>query len=212
MRLKTLLCAIVSLILCFHVSNVLGHSGKNSINVTTQLLTKADEAWFKKEFSRSFFKNYDGKVFVITKDEKPIVLGPKDKKDKQAWLDDTAREVFQDYIEQPKEGYKGITILFNGKPVGALLYRLLENGKVLYIAQYFIVPEKQHKGISLAVFLEHLPRLHPDSKRYEVLTRHQNAPAIMLWRKLGFSLGDAKLVEKYGYDPLRYMSGYKVLQ
>jgi len=82
---------------------------------------------------------------------------------------------------------------------------------IIYLAQYFIIPKYQKQGIGLHVIGAILPKLHPEYKRYEVLTRHQNDAAMLLYKKLGFSVGDILLVHKYEYDPLRYIGFYKQL-
>lgn len=102
-----------------------------------------------------------------------------------------------------------MVIEYKKKPIGALLYRLLENEKTIYLAQYFIAPNFHKKGIATHILLNTLPNLHPDYKRYEILARHQNDAAFLLYRKAGFAIGDIELVKKYDYDPLRYTSFYK---
>ncbi|XVN43064.1 MAG: GNAT family N-acetyltransferase [Candidatus Rickettsia vulgarisii] len=100
--------------------------------------------------------------------------------------------------------------MVNNKLVGCLFYQLLDN-KTLYLAQYFIIPEFQRQKIGYYVIDQVLPKLYPEYKRYEVLLRYQNDVAILLYNKLGFTIGDIDLVKKYSYDPLRYMSFYKDL-
>ncbi len=86
---------------------------------------------------------------------------------------------------------------------------MLNNEKTIYLAQYFILPEFQRKGIGQYILTEMIPKAHPTYKRYEILVRHQNDAAVMLYSKAGFILGDTALAKKYDYDPLRYMSFYK---
>lgn len=180
-------------------------------DITTTPLTQTKESWFIKEFTRSFLSVYQNKTFVITQDKKPVLLGPQDITQKTKWLDETAKEEFQDYILTPKPGYKGLLIHYQGKPIGTILYRLLENEKTLYLAQYFILPEYQKKGIGVYLLTQVLPSLHPEFKRFDVLARHQNDAALLMYKKAGFTIGNIDLVNKYDYDPLRYMSFYKIL-
>ena len=105
---------------------------------------------------------------------------------------------------------KALGVIKNGEIIGSLFYRLIDD-KTIYLAQYFIVPQYQKLGIGLYVVDSILPKLHPEYKRYEVLTRHQNDAAILLYKKLGFLVGDISLVVKYEYDPLRYIGFYKNL-
>jgi ribosomal protein S18 acetylase RimI-like enzyme len=183
----------------------------NFSELTTPNLTKAQQDWFLKEFPRSFMSVYRDKTFIITKNENPVVLGPKNIEDKKIWLTDTAKDEFENYVLAPKSGYKAILIEYQKKPIGTILYRLLDNEKTVYIAQYFIVPEFQKKGIGQYLLMKVLPGLHPEYKRYEILARHQNDAAFLLYSKSGFSFGDLEIVKKYDYDPLRYMSFYKVV-
>lgn len=181
----------------------------NFKNISTQTLTEGNQAWFMKAFPRSFMSVYTNKTFVITKQNKPTVLGPKNKADKQKWLEDTAKDEFENYVLKPKPGYKAILIEYKKKPIGTILYRLLDKEKTIYVAQYFIMPEYQKKGIGKYLLAEALPKLHPEYTRYEILARHQNDAAFLLYDKSGFSFGDIDIVKKYDYDPLRYMSFFK---
>ena len=81
----------------------------------------------------------------------------------------------------------------------------------IYLAQYFILPEYQNKKIGTYFLETMLPKLHKQYNKYEVLARHQNEAAILLYNRLDFTIGNIELVKKYGYDPLRYMSFYKEL-
>ncbi len=199
------LTLIITAILPF----IVGAASIDFKEVTIADLTKKYQPWFIKEFPKGFMAVYHDKTFVITKEGKPTILGPTNTKDKQVWLLETAKEEFQDYVLTPKEGYKAILIEYQKQPIGSLLYRMLENEKTIYLAQYFIDPEFQKKGIGVHLLLNILPALHPDYKRYEILARHQNDAAFLLYKKAGFSIGDEAMVKKYDYDPLRYMSFYK---
>lgn len=202
--LKLFLILIVGLSSCISQATII-----NFAEITTQTLTKADEAWFMKEFPRSFMAVYQNKTFIITKDEKPMLLGPSNTNEKNIWLLDTAKDEFQNYVLSAKEGYKGILIQYQKKPIGIMLYQLLDKDKIFYLAQYFIIPEYQKKGVGQYLLINVLPKLHPEYKRYEILARHQNDAAFLLYNKSGFSFGDIAIVKKYDYDPLRYMSFYK---
>lgn len=206
---KLVFHTLVSLLVFFLVADSVAKPQGPTHGITTRDLEKKDKAWFVREFSRSFMKVYANKTFVITKDAEPVILGPTDSQDKRNWIEKTAQAEFHDYIETPQEGYKGVFVLKGGYPVGAFLYRLIEKGKILYIAQYFIIPETNRKDIDSPFLQEYIPKLHPDLKRCEVVVRHQNDIVILLFRDLGFSLGDIPLVQKYGYDPLRYLGFYK---
>jgi ribosomal protein S18 acetylase RimI-like enzyme len=180
-------------------------------DITTVPLTKESESWFIQEFPKSFMSVYQNKTFIITNNGKPVILGPKDTEIKTEWLINTAKEEFQDYIINPKEGYKALLIQDQKKPIGAILYRLVPNEKTLYLAQFFILPQYQKKGIGVYLITNILPRLHPEYKRHEVLARHQNDAAFLLYKDAGFLIGDINIVEKYDYDPLRYISFFKVI-
>lgn len=140
--LKLILILIIGLSSCVSQAAII-----NFAEVTTQDLTKADEAWFIKEFPRSFMAVYQNKTFVITKDEKPLLLGPNNIDEKNIWLMDTAKDEFQNYVLAAKDGYKAILIQYQKKPIGIMLYRLLNKDKILYLAQYFIVPEYQKREL-----------------------------------------------------------------
>lgn len=180
-------------------------------SVTVRDLNTTDKAWFMKEFPRSFMEVYKGKVFIITKNKQAVILGPSKNQEKEQWLIDTAKEEFKSYIEEQKVDHKAILILYNNVPVGSFFYRLLDKEKILYFAQCFILPEFQKKGLCSYFIQVILPKLYPDYRRYEVLARDQNDAALLLYRKLDFSIGDIALAQKYGYDPLRYTSFYKIL-
>ena len=174
-------------------------------------LTKADESWFNKEFVRGFMSVYKDKTFIITEDDKPKILGPTNIKEKEKWLHGTAKEEFNDYVLTGKENYKALKLKYKGKLVGAIMYRLLdETKKTIYLAQLFIAPSFQGQGIATHLVDKILPKLHPDYKRYEVLTRHQNDVGMLFYNNLEFTIGDTSLVEKYGYNPLYYIGFYNV--
>lgn len=177
--------------------------------VKTRDLTSQQQAWFMKEFPRSYMSVYDSKTFLITKDDKAIVLGPENSKDKETWLIDAAKDEFENYVLKPKPGYKALLVEYQGKPIGSILYRLLDNNNTIYVAQYFIVPEFQKHGIGKHLLVTTLSSMYPDAKRYEVLARHQNDAAFLVYQSAGFSFGDIAIVKKYDYDPLRYMSFFK---
>jgi ribosomal protein S18 acetylase RimI-like enzyme len=180
-------------------------------NITTQPLVENDEKWFYKEFVHGFMSVYKNKTLIITEGGKPKLLGPTHIKAKEKWLQETAKEEFNDYVLAGKENYKALKLKYKGKPVGAILYRLIqEKEEAIYLAQLFISPAFQHQGIATHVIEKILPKLHPDYKRYEVLTRHQNEVAMLLYNKLEFLIGDISLVQKYDYNPLYYVGFYKV--
>lgn len=181
--------------------------------ITTQKLQQADKEWFCKEFVSSFMSVYKDKVFFITQDGMPKLLEPKHIQEKQKWLQNTAQEEFSEYVLKGKESYIALKIQYNGENIGAILYRLTQDKEhTIYLAQLFIQPDFQKHGISAYVIAKVLPALHPLSKRYEVLARHQNGAAFRLYNKLGFKVGDIALVQKYEYNPLYYMGFYKVFQ
>lgn len=211
---KALVVTVGLIILSFNIyakdTSTIKHRSLNK-HVSSRALIASDKEWFNKEFPRSYMAIYVDKAFVITKEKKPFILTRKHKEEKIKWLQETAVEEFQDYVLEPKSGYKAIAILHENKLVGALLYRLLESEKAIYLAQYFIIPEMQKHGIGYYVIDSIMPSLHPDYKRVEILARHQNDAAFSLYNNLGFQVGDEALVRKYDYDPLRYMGFFKDL-
>jgi len=182
--------------------------------ITTQKLQKTDKEWFCEDFVRSFMSVYKNETFFITQDGMPKLLEPKHIQEKEKWLQDTAQEEFSEYVLLGKENHKALKIKYNGENVGAILYSLKQDKEhTIYLAQLFIRPDFQKQGISAYVIAKLLPTLHPLSRRYEVLTRHQNGVAFRLYyNKLGFKMGDVALVQKYEYNPLFYMGLYKVFQ
>ncbi len=180
--------------------------------ITTQALEKVDQDWFEQAFVHSFMHIYKNKTFVVTEAGKPKIWGPKESNKKEQWLLDTAKEEFGNYVLAKKEDHKSLLIKYNGQPVGAILYRLgKDKEKTIYIAQLFISPSFQQRGIASYVVNNTLRKLYPSTKRYEVLTRHQNDAALLLYDKLNFMIGDKALVEKYGYNPLYYLGLYKII-
>lgn len=180
--------------------------------ISTHPIGKSDLSWFEKAFVQSFRHVYKDKVFVVTEQGKPKVWGPKDLNKKEQWLLDIAKEEFGNYVFPKKEEHKALIIKYSGQPVGAILYQLgKDKHKTIYIAQMFITPAFQQQGIGAYVVDKVLPRLYPSTKRYEILTRHQNDAALLLYTKLNFQVGDKALVEKYAYNPLYYLGLYKLL-
>jgi ribosomal protein S18 acetylase RimI-like enzyme len=179
-------------------------------DIGTRVLTKNDKEWVLENFVLSFMSVYKDKVFVATVNGDQQILGPEEFKEKESLLLDAANKEFNDYVVRSNNSYKAIGIMYNNELVGSLFYRLMGDD-IIYLAQYFIIPKYQKQGIGLHVIGAILPKLHPEYKRYEVLTRHQNDAAMLLYKKLGFSVGDILLVHKYEYDPLRYIGFYKQL-
>ncbi|OJW67422.1 MAG: hypothetical protein BGO68_00155 [Candidatus Amoebophilus sp. 36-38] len=180
--------------------------------ISLQELVKKDETWFYKEFLCGFMTMYQDKTFVITEHSKPKLLGPANIKEKEAWLLETAKEEFNDYVLNKRENYKAFKITYQDEPIGTIFYQLVsDKEQTIYLTQIFITPAFQKKGISAYLINQMLPKLHPTYKRCEVLTRHQNDVALLLYNKLGFSIGDISLVQKYGYNPLYYIGLYKVM-
>lgn len=153
---------------------------------------------------------YTDQTFVVSINNNSEILGPREVKEKEKWLTASANQEFNEYVTSNKTMNKALGVIKNGEIIGSLFYRLIDD-KTIYLAQYFIVPQYQKLGIGLYVVDSILPKLHPEYKRYEVLTRHQNDAAILLYKKLGFLVGDISLVVKYEYDPLRYIGFYKNL-
>jgi GNAT superfamily N-acetyltransferase len=180
--------------------------------ISLQELAKSDEAWFYKEFVHGFMTMYKDRTFIITEAGKPKLLGPIHIQEKEKWLLETAKEEFNDYVVDKKENYKALKIIFDHESMGIIFYRLEQDKEeIIYLTQLFVLPAFQKKGVSAYLITEMLPKLHPNFKRYEVLTRHQNDGAMLLYNKLGFNIGDRLLVEKYGYNPLYYVGFYKVI-
>ncbi len=182
-----------------------------SQKIYTENLTENDREWFIESFVSSFMSVYKDKVFVMTLDDQQAILGPNENKQKELAVCNASINDFDSYITEKKDGYYAVKVLQDKQKVGALLYRLMDH-KVLYIGQYFILPEYQKKGIGTYVVQNLLPKLHPEYTRYEVLTRHQNDAGVYLYRNLDFLAGNQEIVEKYGYDPLQFMSLYKNLK
>lgn len=182
--------------------------------ITAQPLQRADQEWFCKEFVHGFMSVYKSETFFITQDGAPKLLGPKDIQEKEKWLQHAAQEEFSEYVGEGKEGYQALKIKYGKKIIGAILYRVQPDEEhTIYLGQLFIHPDFQNQGIGMHVIAKLLPALHPLTKRYEVLTRHQNGAAFRLYcNKLGFKVGDIVLVQKYEYNPLFYIGFYKVLQ
>lgn len=202
-------------ILCFNVA--LGASVKPTKAdpklITTHPIGKSDLTWFEQAFVQGFMSIYRDKTFVVTEAGKPKIWGPQDINKKEQWLLDTAKEEFGSYVFPRKEDHKALIIKYKDQPVGAILYQVgKDKEQTIYIAQLFIAPAYQKQGIATYIIDKVLPRLHPNTKCYEVLARHQNDGALLLYNKLNFSIGDKGLVEKYGYDPLRYLGFYKIVR
>lgn len=202
---------VYSILIAFSLffSNALGLDLTKEI--TIRPLTNADKDLIINQFVESFMDVYRDKVFVITSNQKPLIVTYADTTIKELWLLETAKEEFKEYVTSNKEGYRGIGVLQNGRLIGGLFYRFVDE-ETIYLAQYFITPKCQKQGIGFYVLDRLLPKLHPSYKKYEVLARQQNNAAILLYKKLGFSVGDISLVQKYDYDPLMYMALYKVLK
>ncbi|CAF1093019.1 unnamed protein product [Brachionus calyciflorus] len=176
------------------------------VNVEQRPIVLEDKEWFCKEFLRSFLFVYSNKVFYISKDDKEILLSQRDNKEKEKWLIETAEDEFNDYVVDPKPGYKALVALIDSNPVGIVLYRELKDERILYLAQGFIIPDYQKKGIGSSLLEKLLEGISHDYDEFHVLARHQNDAAMNLYNQLGFSVSNAKIVEKYGYNPMRYIS------
>lgn len=199
---------VLFLIIILHVSSVFGLNLQKDIS--TRNLRGEDKEWVLRELVEGFMSVYKDKAFVINKGKESIIVGPKDNNEKRSWLRSSFIEEFNNYVSWPKEGYKAVGITLKGSTIGILFYQLKENSTI-YLAQFALTPQYQKHGIGTYVINAVLPVLHPGYKRYEVLTRHQNDAAILLYKKLGFKIGDIDLVKRYDYDPLKYMSFYKNL-
>lgn len=211
---KFLSLIITSIILTFHSFSCYSLEElqeTHSLPIIIKPLTIKEKKWFYKELVRSYISVYKDVALVISKNNKLIVLTRGNYNEKIQWLNEAAKEEFSAYVLNPKDDYKAIQIFYKQHKVGALLYRLHEKSGVLYLGNYFIVPEMQKKHIGFTVIDSILPKLHPSYKRYEVLARHQNYAAFTLYNKLNFVIGDDELVKKYEYNPLQYLGFYKNL-
>ena len=180
--------------------------------ISLRELSRSDEAWFYEEFVHGFMKIYQDRTFIITEHDQPKLLGPTNITEKEAWLLETAQQEFNDYVLNKKENYKALKITYQDESIGAIFYQLnSDKEQTIYLTQLFITPAFQKKGISAYLINEMLPKLYPAYKRYEVLTRHQNDVALLLYNKLGFKIGDISLVQKHGYNPLYYLGSYKIV-
>lgn len=168
-----------------------------------------DEKWFVENFRNSFYKVYKYLIFQIGTSESPQTLGKKDTKIKEKLLIDTAKEEFKDYVSLPCKNYHAWKILLGKEKVGAILFRLYPNTKIIYLAQLFITPKWQKKGIAKEVVTKKLPSTFPEYSRYEVLTRYQNYAANNFYKKLGYCTSKEDFASKYGYLSSRYKSLYK---
>lgn len=153
--------------------------------ITTEELNKRDQDWFEKSFVETFLNAYLPLTFKVGPKENPKILEPYDEKAKREFLEETAKEEFQDYASTPKNGYTGIKILVDGKPAGALLLRLNDKEGIIYLAQFFICEEFAKKGLATHILENELRKKFPKYKRHEVLTRNQNLTAQTLNKKLG---------------------------
>lgn len=182
--------------------------------ITTQPLQKNDEKWFCKELGRSYMPIYKNNTFFITQVGIFKLVGPNQVQEKDKWLQGIARDQFTEYVLSGKEGYKAFKIQYDRKHIGAILYHTKQDeGHTLHIAELFIMPEHQNKGIASYVVDKLLPTLNPLAKQYEVLVRHQNGAALWLfYNKLGFSLGDVELVKKHERNPIDFVGFYKIFQ
>lgn len=179
------------------------------VDVKQRKLILEDEEWFIKEFVRSFLFVYGNKVFYISSNDKDLLLGLKNIQEKEKWLIEAAQDDFDHYVTNPQPGYKALAGFIDSSPVGIILYRELKEERILYLAQGFVVPEYQKKGIGSSLLEKLLEKMEQDYDEFHVLTRHQNDAAIMLYNQLGFSVGTTEIVEKYGYNPMRYISFIK---
>lgn len=168
-----------------------------------------DREYFTSEFERSYMVVYGEKEFYISGTLGPLKLGKYNRAEKEAWLHATAVAEFGDYVASPQRGYKALWINYDKERVGAFLYRLLDDGITLYVAQVFMRPEFQRKGIASFVLNHLIPSLHPERTAYEVIARPQNDGARAYYPRCGFHRGDEEVVLKYNYDPSRYISFVK---
>ncbi len=196
-----------------HSANIIQHSKKQCIpheSITTVELNKADQKWFENSFVETFLNGYKPLTFNVGPKENPKTLGPNDTEDKRKFLEETAKEEFENYVVNPKESYVGIKILVDGKPAGAILLRLIRNGKIIYLARLFICEEFARKGLATYVLKNELRKKFPGYKRYEVLTRYENRAGNALNKRLQYTEDKSgKIAEFYGYNPERYMGFYK---
>ena len=189
--------------------NIFMHSiNENTVGIVRRSIEVDDKEWFIREFVRSYFFIYSNKSFCITEDGKEIRLGKEDVDRKKEWLRATAIREFDQYIVNPKNGYKGIVGLIKDKPIGVVLYRELKDEKTVYLAQGFVVPEQQKNGIGTHLLAQLIKNLSCNFERFEALTRTQNNAAIGLYQKLGFTHQITTLAIKYGYDPSKYNGFY----
>jgi ribosomal protein S18 acetylase RimI-like enzyme len=206
---------LLATILCFNIA--IGATVKipqaDPKLITTHPIGKSDLTWFEQAFVHGFMSAYKDKTLIVTEAGKLKVWGPKDINKKEQWLLDTAKEEFGNYVFPRKEGHKALIIKYKDQPVGAIFYQVgKDKEQTIYLAQLFISPAYQKQGIATYIIDKVLPRLHPSTKRYEVLARHQNDGALLLYDKLNFNIGDRGLVEKYGYNPLCYIGFYKIVR
>jgi ribosomal protein S18 acetylase RimI-like enzyme len=203
--------ALVVVAFLLHVTTEASTKPIDTSLVTTQQLQKNDEKWFCKEFGRSYMPIYKGQTYFITQVGIFKLVGPNQVQEKDKWLQGMAKGQFTEYVMSAKEGYKALKIQYNGKNIGAILCHIKQDEEhTIHIADFFIMPEYQSKGIASYVIDKLLPASNPLTKQYEVLVRHQDGPALWLfYNKLSFSLGDVELVKKYERDPKYFVGLYK---
>lgn len=178
--------------------------------ITTEQLNQDDKDWFQSEFVENFLNEYIPLTITIGPKDAPRVLGPQDTAAKKQLLTETAKEEFEEYVVKPKDGYKALKIMVNGKPAGALLFRLRDKEKVIYLAQLFICKEFARKGLATYVLETQMRKSFPEYRRYEVLTRYQNKSGCGLYDKLKYNEDKTcEIAKSYDYDPSRYKSLYK---
>ena len=178
--------------------------------ITIEQLNLDNKDWFESKFVETFLSEYIPLTFTIGPKDAPRVVGPQDTEEKKALLTETAAEEFEEYVIKPKDGYRALKIMVDGKPAGAILFRLRDKEKIIYLAQFFVCKEFSRKGLATYALEIEMRKSFPEYRRYEVLTRYQNEAGCGLYGKLKY-LEDktGEIAKSYGYDPSRYKSLYK---
>ena len=164
----------------------------------------------------SFFEVYKSVNFSIG--NRKVLSGvPDDDKFKKNWLAQNAMKQFGVYATSGKKHHYALLIRLDNKPVAIAMYHITKKnaggleGRTLYLAELFVYPDYQRRGIGTWIVNRMLRMLHPESRRLEVLARHQNAAAWHLYFRhasLQMIAGSeqSELVKKHGYNPNEYFA------